>query len=304
MKERGLQDASFVFVGGSAGIGLAAAREIARRGASVLLVGRDRARGEAAARAVREAGAREVAWVSADVSSAAGVAQAVEGIRAFRRAIHGLVHSAMTVSFRRATTADGFELAFGLQYLARYALNRALVGELAASGDGRIVHVGAKAPSGLVPDLEDLQFERRRWSLLPALMSSQVLGYLHVQEAAERWQGLPVTASIACVGMTKTENAMKGPWWVRAVYSLAAVRPEQSAENVVRLLTAADARHAHGAVLFDPRRFNPTPLSSLSYDAALARRTWELSEGLLRERGLSFAPIRQGGDAGAALTPP
>lgn len=214
-------------------------------------------------------------------------AQAVARIRAARPVIHGLVHSAMTVSFRRATTADGFELAFGLQYLARYALNRALVGELAASGDGRIVHVGGKAPSGLLPDLDDPQFERRRWSLLPALMSSQVLGYLHVQEAASRWRGLPVTASIACVGMTRTQNAMSGPFWVRALYSVAAVTPERSAENVVRLLTAADASEAHGAVLFDPKRFAPTPLA---YDAALARRAWELSERLVRERGLSFEP--------------
>ncbi|WP_437688766.1 hypothetical protein [Sorangium sp. So ce176] len=213
--------------------------------------------------------------------------QAAERIRASRRVIHGLVHSAMTVSFQRATTADGFELAFGLQYLARYALNRALVRELAASGDGRIVHVGGKAPPGLSPDLEDLQFDRRRWSLLRALMSSQVLGYLHVQEAAKRWNGVPVTASIACVGMTKTQNAMSGPWWVRALYSVAGAAPERSAENVVRLLTAADASDAHGAVLFDPKRFTPTPLA---YDAALASRAWELSEGLVRERGLSFAP--------------
>ncbi|KYF83061.1 hypothetical protein BE20_40205 [Sorangium cellulosum] len=300
MRERSVKGASFVFVGGSGGIGLAAAKAIASRGASVVLVGRDSARGEEAARAVREAGAREVAWVSADVSSVAGVAKAVEEIRASRRAIHGLVHSAMTVSFRRATTADGFELAFGLQYLARYALNRALVGELAASGDGRIVHVGGKTPPGLVPDFEDLQFERRRWSLLPALMSSQVLGYLHVQEAAKRWQGLPVTASIACVGMTKTESTMRGPFWVRALYGLAGARPERSAENVVRLLTAADATPARGAVLFDPKRYSPTPLS---YDPALARRAWELSERLVRERGLALGPGRQGGAAQEADSP-
>ncbi|MGK4003518.1 hypothetical protein WMF31_12890 [Sorangium sp. So ce1036] len=42
-------------------------------------------------------------------------AQAVERIRAFRRAIDGLVRGATTVSFERATTADGLELALGLQ---------------------------------------------------------------------------------------------------------------------------------------------------------------------------------------------
>ncbi|MCY1009797.1 hypothetical protein OV079_30405 [Nannocystis pusilla] len=189
----------------------------------------------------------------------------------------------MTASMRRVDTADGFERAFGLQYLARYALNRGLLPALARSGDGRIVHVGAKAPAGLVPELDDLQFERRRWSLLPALMSSQVLGYLHVQEATQRWRELPVSASVVCVGMTRTDTAREWPWFIRGLYRLLGTSPERSAANVIRLLTAADVRGAGGSILFDPRRFEPTPLR---LDAELARRTWELSEALARSRGL------------------
>jgi len=118
-----------------------------------------------------------------------------------------------------------------------------------------------------------------------------MLGYLHVQEAAQRWRGLPVTASIVCVGMTRTETARGWPWYVRAPYRLFGASPERSAANVVRLLTAADVGRAHGSILFDSRRFEPTPLA---LDAALARRTWALSEQLTRERGLVFAePTRE-----------
>ncbi|WNG51918.1 SDR family NAD(P)-dependent oxidoreductase [Archangium minus] len=289
MDERNLSDANFVFVGGTSGIGLAAARAMGSRGAAILILGRDPARGEQAVRQLQEAGAREAAFLPADISSIAGVARAVEGIKAWRRALHGLVHTAMTAARHRVTTSDGFELAFGLQYLARYALNRALVGELAASGDGRIVHVGAKVPSRTLPDLEDLQFEKRRWSLLPSLMSSQVLGYLHVQEAAKRWRGLPVRASIACVGMTNTDTIRGWPWAVRALYRVLGAPPERAAENTVRLLTVADSSAAHGAVLFDPKHFRPTPLS---YDSVLVQRTWELSEEWVRERGLAFDSSR------------
>lgn len=285
MEERNLRDANIVFVGGSGGIGLAAAIAVARRGADVLIVGRDRARGEQAASTARAAGARGATWLPSDVSSVSGMAKAIEGIRSWRPALHGLVHTATTVRFQRTTTPDGLELAFGLQYLARYVLNRALVGQLAASGDGRIIHVGGKAPSGFLPDFDDLQFERRKWSLLSLLMSSQVLGYLHVQEAAKRWQWLPVTLSIACVGPTRTNNVREQPWWIRALYSVIATTPERSAENIVRLLVTADARNANGAALFDPKRFQPT---LLSYDAALTTRAWEISEALARERGILF----------------
>jgi NAD(P)-dependent dehydrogenase (short-subunit alcohol dehydrogenase family) len=286
MDERSLHEANFVFVGGSGGIGFAAAKAVASRGAAVLIVGRDKIRGEQAAAAAKTAGARDAAWLEADLSSVGGIVQAAHGIRSWRPALHGLVHSATTVKFRRTTTQDGFDLAFGLQYLARYALNRSLVDQLAASGDGRIVHVGAKAPSGFLPNLDDLQFEQRKWSLLASLMSSQVMGYLHVQEAAKRWQGLPVTASIACVGPTMTNNVKEQPWWVRALYSVIATTPERSAKNIVRLLVMADACNTGGTVLFDPKRFQPVPLS---YDESLTTRAWNISEMLVRERGLSLA---------------
>jgi NAD(P)-dependent dehydrogenase (short-subunit alcohol dehydrogenase family) len=286
MDGRNLRNANIVFVGGSGGIGLAAATAVARRSAAVLLVGRDRARGEQAAQVARAAGAAEATWIYADISSVSGVARAAEAIRAWRPALHGLVHSAMTSNFKRTTTPDSFELAFGLQYLARYALNRALVDRLADSGDGRIVHVGAKAPKGLLPDLSDLQFERRRWRMLPALMASQVLGYLHVQEAARRWRDLPVTATIACVGPTMTDTIRRQAWWVRALYKVIATTPERSAQNVVRLLATPDARPFNGAVLFDSRRFQATPLA---YDAGLATQVWQLSENLVEARGLALA---------------
>lgn len=281
--ERALAGANMVFIGGATGIGFAAAQAVARRGASVFVVVRDPSRARAAAQALREAGAPEAGWAAADVSTVAGIERAVAAITSWRGALHGLVHSAMTVKFlRRAQTDDGLELAFGLQYLARHALNRALLAPLAASGDGRIVHVRGKAPAGTLPDLDDLQFERRRWSLVASLMSSQVLGYLHVQEATRRWRALPVSATIACVGMTRTKGTSELPWGLRHLYHLFSATPERAAENVVRALTIADAGPLRGAAFFDPRRPVAT---TLDHDPALAAAAWARAESLLHARG-------------------
>jgi NAD(P)-dependent dehydrogenase (short-subunit alcohol dehydrogenase family) len=285
MGERNLSGANMVFVGGSSGIGLAVAVEVARRGAGVLIVGRSATRGELARDLIKQAGGNDATWLSADVSSVAGAARAAEEICSWRSSIHGLVHSAMETSFRRTTTPDGFERAFGLQYLARYVLNRVLVDNLAASGDGRIVHVGAKAPARLLPDLGDLQFERRRWTLLGALMSSQVLGYLQIQEAATRWRTRPVTSTVVCVGPTRTGTIRAQPWWVRALYQVIATTPERSARNVVHALVSSDPGDLDGAVLLRPRRSEAT---LLRYEPSLARDTWALSERLVNERGQSL----------------
>ncbi|APR78959.1 Putative oxidoreductase/Short-chain dehydrogenase [Minicystis rosea] len=272
-----MTDKHFVFVGGTSGIGKTAALSLAARGARVLVLGRDAERAQRTVQQLREAGATSAEALQADLLSRASIAAAVRGIRARSPSISGLVHSAMTVDLharRRQETADGFELAYGLQYFARAALNVALFDALAASGDGRIVHVGAKPPTGLVPDLDDLQFERRRWTLMRALMSSQVLGFLHVQEAARRWSGAPVRIAIACVGPTVTDTIARQPWWARALYAMIATTPERSAANVVRYLTEPDVSSQSGVAFESPKRWEAR---RIAYDPVLAERVWELT---------------------------
>lgn len=106
MDERDLRGTNIAFVGGSGGIGLAAAQAVARRGAAVLLVGRSEVRGAEALASLRAAGASDVAWTRADVSSIAGVAEAISAISAWRPQLHGLVHTASLSLFRGASAKE------------------------------------------------------------------------------------------------------------------------------------------------------------------------------------------------------
>ncbi|MCY1009798.1 SDR family NAD(P)-dependent oxidoreductase [Nannocystis pusilla] len=87
--ERPLRGLNFAFSGGTAGIGLAAATALARRGAALLLLGRDRDRGDRAVAAVREAGAAEAVFCAADLTTMAGVGRAIEAIGAGARRCTG-----------------------------------------------------------------------------------------------------------------------------------------------------------------------------------------------------------------------
>ncbi|NUP14331.1 MAG: SDR family oxidoreductase [Polyangiaceae bacterium] len=280
-RTRDVQGKAFVFAGGTSGIGRVTALETARRGADVLVLGRDPLRGKATVEALRAAGAGDARWKRADLSSMAGVAAAAEVVVQWRERIDGLVHSAMNLDLhepRRRTTPDGYEYAFGLQYLSRAALNHHLVGAIAASGDGRIIHIGADPPAGLLPDIDDLQFERRKWTLMASLMSSQVLGFLHVQEASRRWNDRPVTIALACVGPTSTDTIRAQPWWVRALYGVIATTPERSAANAVRFLLEEDVRVARGAVFRSSKKYRSEPIA---YEAHLAAKVWEVTEKIL-----------------------
>lgn len=281
--ERSLAGQPFVFFGGSTGIGQATALEVAYRGGDILIVGRDRQAGEASVARMLKSRAAGAAFLQADISTVAGIAKAAEAIRKWRPELAGVVHSAMSGFRRREITEDGFERAFALQYFARAALNRLLADQLAASGDGRIVHIAGAIPRVLKPNLNDPHMVRG-WGFMKSLLNSQVLGYLHAQEAAQLWKGLPVTTTLATVGPTRTKvmSDPNMPWLMRLLGRFGA-QPDVSAANAVRVLTKLDARDANGSILRDPKTYAPEPLIRINADA---RRLWEMTTELAADRGL------------------
>ncbi|MCI0995628.1 SDR family NAD(P)-dependent oxidoreductase [Pseudomonas corrugata] len=286
LPERSLAGKNFVFFGGSTGMGKAAAVEVGKRGACVLIIGRGREAGQAAADAVGHAGAASAEYLYGDLSTVAGVGAVAEAVRAWRPNLHGVMHTAMTATRNKIETTDGFEFAFALQYFARAALNRLLLDHLAASGDGRIVHIGGDVPSFIKVDLDDLQFEARKWGFMKSILGTHVLGELHIQEAARRWQGLPVTIAVSCVGSTNTKTMAdpQMPFYMRLMGRFGAAA-EVSAQNAVRFLTMEDVRAANGATLRNPKTFTPQRLVLNQQDA---ERLWSITESLAKQRGFAL----------------
>ncbi|MBY9045407.1 SDR family NAD(P)-dependent oxidoreductase, partial [Pseudomonas fluorescens] len=113
---RSIENDNFVLFGGSSGIGRAAAIELGRRKANVLIVGRGVEDGRAAVAAVKEAGASSAEFLSGDLSTVAGVAKVADGVRNWKPELHGVLHTAMAAFKGKQVTSDGLEFAFALQY--------------------------------------------------------------------------------------------------------------------------------------------------------------------------------------------
>jgi NAD(P)-dependent dehydrogenase (short-subunit alcohol dehydrogenase family) len=276
---------NFVFVGGTQGMGKAAALAAARAGGSVLLVARDWHAGEAAAAEMQAAGARDSRFLAADLSTAAGANAAAQGILGWKSAIHGLMHSAMSAFSTKQVTPDGLELAFALQYLARAIINRQCVRALAASGDGRIVHLAGAVPYRMAPPaLEDLQFERRKWSFFKAILVTHVEGFMFLDEASRRWADLPVRLYASGVGTTKTKVMQDPnmPLIMRLIVRFGTT-PEISAQNSIRLLLDAAPPAMKAALYKNPKKFTPSPFA---VPAAEAARFWDITTEIAASKGL------------------
>src|SRR3546814_12257839 len=98
----------------------------------------------------------------------------------------------------------------------------------------------------IFPDLDDLQYERRKWGFFRAVLGTHALGFLHIQEAAARWHGKPVTLAACCVGPTRTKAMQdKRMPVVMRLMGLFGTTPDRSAKNVVTCLTTASAADAN-----------------------------------------------------------
>jgi NAD(P)-dependent dehydrogenase (short-subunit alcohol dehydrogenase family) len=107
-----------IVTGANSGIGLVAARELARRGASVVLACRNMEKGEAALAQVRAAGG-QAELAPLDLASLASVR---EFAASQERPVDLLMCNAGVMAPPRRETADGFEQQIGTNHLGHFAL--------------------------------------------------------------------------------------------------------------------------------------------------------------------------------------
>lgn len=161
---RYLDGRTVVLTGPTSGIGLAAACELSRLGARLILVGRDRARMEAAAEEILDFAGEPhgIRLVEADLSDPAELERAAAQILDLEPVIDVLVNNAGALYTERALTRDGRERSLAINLLAPYRLTERLMGRLTASR-GQVINVSSGGQYLQALDLEDLDAARGRY---------------------------------------------------------------------------------------------------------------------------------------------
>src|SRR5438105_5347831 len=126
---KGVHGKRVLITGATAGIGLASAEELARRGAEVAIVARSSAKGADAAARIRAAGGgADVAVLEADFSSLASVRALAADVQQRYPRLDVLANNAGAMNASRHMTADGFELTWQVNHLAPFLLTTLLLG--------------------------------------------------------------------------------------------------------------------------------------------------------------------------------
>jgi len=155
-----LNGKTVLVTGSTDGLGKEVARQLGALGAFVIVHGRNQERGDEVVRAIREAGNGDAAFHRADLASLSGVAAFAEKVLATYDRLDILVNNAAAVSgAERQTSADGYELAFAVNYLAHFLLTYRLLPLLEASAPARIVNVSSMGQTPI--DFSDVMLEHR-----------------------------------------------------------------------------------------------------------------------------------------------
>jgi NAD(P)-dependent dehydrogenase (short-subunit alcohol dehydrogenase family) len=270
---------TFVVTGATSGLGLVTARELARAGARVVLAVRDTAKGEQAASAIP--GTVEVRRLDlADLAS----------VRAFAGAwderLDVLVNNAGVMAVPERRTKDGFELQIGTNHLGHFALTNLLLPSIA----DRVVTVSSTAHWFGRIGLDDLNWERRRYSRWRAYGQSKLANLLFTLELQRRLAeaGSPVRAYAAHPGYANTN--LQGHTSSALQHGLMAMANRvfaQSAEMGALPTLFAATQDLPGASFVGPGGFQEqrgypalARRTARALDAETARRLWELSERL------------------------
>ncbi|MGO9509521.1 MAG: oxidoreductase [Mycobacterium sp.] len=275
-----------VITGGNTGLGYQTAAALAAKGAHVVLAVRNLDKGNDAVGRITAGSPRaDVTVQELDLTSLASVHAAADELKKAYAAIDLLINNA-GVTLVGGQTKDGFELQFGVNHLAHFALTGLLLEHLLAAEGSRVVTIsslGHRVRAAI--DFDDLNFSQHYHPGV-AYGRSKLANLLFTYELQRRLSSSDATtiAVAAHPGFSKTELLRDASFGIRHFFTAISQSPQRGALPALR---AATDPGVIGGQYYGPGglaelRGYPTVVrsSARSHDEALQRRLWEVSEKL------------------------
>ena len=287
-----------VVTGANSGIGLEVTRRLAGAGAEVVLAVRNVEKGRQAKEGILAELPDATLTVEAlDLSHLASIAAFADRLKQQGRPIDLLVNNAgiMAVPARR-TTADGFELQFGTNFLGHFALTAQLLPLLSAASAPRVVTLSSTAASMGTITLDDLNSERsyQAWRAYGQSKLADLIFAIELDRLSRR-HNWGIVSTAAHPGFTRTNLQTTGPRMGKPnprfnpstmLMKLPGVAQDPDA-GALPTLYAATSPDAEGGRYYGPDGFaqmtgGPTLVSGpkRARDTATAIALWDAAERL------------------------
>ncbi len=249
--------------GANAGIGRAITYNLAALGGRVIMACRSRERGGEARRSIaRETDPDRLDLMQVDLSDQSSVRSFCERVDDRYDRLDVLVNNAGIWPSRRRMTPDGLERTWAVNVMGYFLLSEWFSPLLKVSRPARIVNVASRMAGRL--DLDDLEFERRRFVGRHAYMQSKQANRMLSWQRAEQLRNSGVTVNAVHPGgvntrITRYQSGLWG-WFARWAFYLVGSTPEEGADTPTWAAVSPDLEGVTGRFWADreevPREFD------------------------------------------------
>jgi NAD(P)-dependent dehydrogenase (short-subunit alcohol dehydrogenase family) len=268
-----------VLTGATSGVGYHVAKRLAQGGASLILVCRNLEKAMRVQNELERDYGIPVKTMQADFSNLMDVRKVADLILEGSPRIDVLINNAGLHNTKRTLTADGIETVFCVNHLASFLFTRLLLPRILESAPARIIQINSQGHRFGGLDLDDLNWDRRRYRGLQGYGASKVAQLLTVWELADRLKGTGVTINAMHPGAVRTNigmnNGLLYQWYQRYLIWPTLKDPRISGEAIYYLAAAPEMAKVSG------RFFNLTideKPASHALDRKIGNQVWVISE--------------------------
>ena len=269
--------------GATSSIGEVTARELARLGATVIVVGRNPEKSAITVNMIKQkTGNPNVEFILADLSSQKEIRSLVQQFRSRYQHLHVLVNNAGAVFTKRQESVDGIEMTFALNHLGYFLLTNLLLDILKASAPSRILNVSTDVLHHKATriNFDDLQ-SRKKYEFWKLYMETKFANLLFAFELAQRLKGTNVTVNALCPGVLASNLGMNNKGFLILIWRLIKplahlfmTSPEKGAQTIIYLASSSDVEGVTGEYFQENRIVESY---KALYDEDSSRRLWQVS---------------------------
>ncbi|MFX1534156.1 MAG: oxidoreductase [Promethearchaeota archaeon] len=299
-----------IVTGANSGLGLEVSKELARKGAHVVMGCRNLEKAEKAKdKILEEIPDASLEIIQLDLSDLKSIHSFADAFKNSHNSLDILCNNAGVMQTPYLKTKDGFELQFGTNHLGHFALTGLLFDVLYKTEGSRVVTQSSVAHSFGEIDFENLNWEKpRSYSTNAAYGRSKLANLLFAYELNRKINGngtkiLSVAAhpGYSATNLQKAGVSMGNSFTLRLlrnVYKIGNKVIAQSASmGALPMLYAATSPDAEGGAYYGPAgrggmRGYPTKVESneRSRDVETAQKLWKVSEELT---GVTYEKLRK-----------
>ncbi len=271
---------NILITGATSGIGRSAAIELAKKGANIFFIARNKDKARELEKKIYKETKKEAFSIIADLSSLDEIRNAAECFKLLKIPLNILLNNAGLINNRRKETVDGYEEVFTINHLAYFLLTNLLIEELKQEKNSRIVNVSSGAHAFVKGFNFDDIHSKKSYKPFKVYGYSKLANILFTKKLSKKLKEDNITANCLHPGVVGTAFGQNNGIIQRSLFYLA--KPfmkssDKGAETSVYLCSSKDVGGITGEYFYNCKIAKTTKWARSEEDAD---RLWNLSKEL------------------------